>query len=544
MRNRLFIFLLLCLSFSGILKAQEALKSTEEAYYDFLSLQGLAERPYLNYRTLSDSVWSIGEPSHLWHGQNLGLKRNLFGNVFLRVYGPELFSSYNTATPYGQNDGALWQGRGFNGAFSGGVRLDGYGVELTLKPVLSFSQNLEFDYIQPIYSGANFAGKAAEYGYYGLRSIDTPQRFGDEPFFTFDWGDSEIRYAWKTLTAGFGTQAVWLGPAEFNPIIHSNNAPSYPKLDIGLRRQPMTLPWLGWHIGDIEFRSWWGYLSESDWFDNNASNDHNLITGLSFAYSFPSLLSGLTIGINRVMLSRWDALNYGAIFTLLNPFIINFGRDENDQLASLTFNYHLPKAGMNIYYEFGREDFSPAIDYFIRYPFHTAAYTAGVKKSLPVNDILAGEILLEVTGIEGSQDYDRLIASGYTYYTHSVIRQGYTNRGQHLGAGIGGGGNSQYLGFKLYFPRGYGGLFVQRRNPDLDYTWYIDSKKDPFTAEHNIRTFLDFGISGLFYFLPGLGVSASLVFRNEYNPLNVAIAPDLSVHRYNVHIAASVKYSF
>jgi len=546
LKNRFLIFLLFCLSFSGILKAQEALKSTEEEYYDFLSLQGLVERPYLNYRTLSDSVWVIDEDaSHPWRGANFGTRSNVFGNVFFRVYGPELFSSFNTAAPYGQNDGALWQGRGLNASFSGGFRFEGYGVELTFKPQLSFSQNLEFEYIQPAYSGMDLADKIGKFGYYGVL-IDAPQRFGDEPFFTFDWGDSEVRYTWKTLTLGFGTQAIWLGPAGLNPIIHSNNAPSYPKLDIGLRRQPMTVPVLGWYFGDIEFRAWWGYLSESDWFDNESSNDHNLITGFCIAYSFPSFLKGLTIGLNRVMISRWDARNYSALLTLMDPFIKDIGEDGNNQLASITVNYLLPKAGINVYLEWGREDFSPSLDYWIRYPFHTAAYTAGAKKTLPVTGILTGEFLLELSMLEGSQDYDRLIPSAYTFYTHYQIAQGYTNRGQYLGAGIGGGGNSQYLGFKLYFPRGYGGLFIQRRNPDLNYTWYIDSKQQEsgFSAEWNIRAFLDFGISALFYFMPNLGVSSSLVFRDEHNPLNQTEYGNISVHRYNYYLAASVKYSF
>ena len=43
------------------LPAQEALKSVEEEYYDFLSLQGTVEKPTLNYRTLSDSVWNFTE---------------------------------------------------------------------------------------------------------------------------------------------------------------------------------------------------------------------------------------------------------------------------------------------------------------------------------------------------------------------------------------------------------------------------------------------------------------------------------------------------
>jgi hypothetical protein len=516
-------------------------------------LQGLTQRPYLNYRTLSDSAWQVQEGAeHPWQGLNLGTKRNLFAGVFMRIYGPELFMSGNTAAPYGQNDGALWQGRGFNVSLTGGIRFEGYGVELTFKPQLAFSQNAAFDIIQPNYGGSNFADKAEKYGYYGIGGIDAPQRFGDEPFFTFDWGDSEIRYTWKTLTIGFGTQNIWLGPAQLNPIIHSNNAASYPKLDIGLRRQRMTLPRLGWHIGDIELRAWWGYLSESDWFDNDSSNNHNLITGFTIAYSFPSFLKGLTIGLNRIMLSKWDDMNTLAIFTLLWPFMEgSAGSDNNDQRASIIIDYVLPIAGINIYFEWARNDFSPNLDYVLRYPFHTAGYTVGVKKTLSFTKSIKGEILLEVTELECSADYDRLIDWYSTFYAHHIITQGHTNRGQWLGAGIGTGGNSQYLGFKLIFPKGYGQIFVQRRNPDLDYTMYIDSRKYPeeynngnWIAEGNIRLFLDIGIAGLYYILPNLSVSGSFVFRDERNPLNTSNSDHSSIHRYNVYLAASVKYAF
>jgi hypothetical protein len=538
LRKSIFICLLFCMVFPAILPAQEALKSAEEEYYDFLSLQGLTERPSLNYRTLSDSAWAVDENAiHPWQGQNLGTWRNLFGDVRMRVYGPELFMSGNTAAPYGQNDGVLWQGRGFNALFKGGVRFEGYGVELTLLPHFAFSQNVAFDYIKPNYSEGKYANRAGEYGYYGGRFVDAPQRFGDKPFFDWDFGDSEIRYTWKTLTVGFGTQAIWLGPAQINPIIHSNNAPAYPKLDIGMRRQSITIPWVNWYIGDIEFRAWWGYLSESDYFDNDSSNDHNLITGLSLAYSFPSLLKGLTIGFNRIMLSKWDAMNAGAIFTLLWPRMRGqgFGDDECDQRGSITLDYLLPIAGINVYLEWGRNDYSPDTGYVIRYPFHTEGYTLGIRKSLPFMSKLKGEILLEITKLECSQDYDRLTSGYATFYSHGIITQGHTNRGQWFGAGIGTGGNSQYLGFKLYFPKGYGNIFFQRRNPDLDYTWYIDRK------EGDIRAFLDFGISGLYNIMPNLSLYNAFVFRDEHNPVNKR---DISDYRYNVYLATSLKYSF
>jgi hypothetical protein len=463
--------------------------------------------------------------------------------------------SVNTAAPYGQNDGALWQGRGFNASFTGGVRLEAYGVEATFKPQLAFSQNAVFDYIPSNLAYASYIDKAAKYGYYGLSSIDAPQRFGDEPFFTWDWGDTEIRYTWKTLTLGFGTQAIWLGPAQLNPIIHSNNAPSYPKLDIGLRRQPIILPWLNWYIGDIEAHAWWGYLSESDFFDNDNSNDHNLITGFSIAYGLPGVLQGLSIGLNRIMLSKWEDIGP---YSLLTPFWPSFighaaGADKNDQRASIVFNYLLPKLCLGIYFEWARNDYSPTLDLLIRYPFHTEAYTFGIRKSLTINNFLSGEIMLEITALEGSKDYDRIIGWTTTFYAHHQIAQGHTNKGQWLGAGIGTGGNSQYLGFKLYFPKGYGQIFIQRRNPDLDYTWYIDSKKYPPSgetnsiAESNIRAFLDFGLSGLYWITNDISILGSFVFRDEHNPLNESklnrILPE-SLHRYNACFSLVVKYNF
>ncbi|MBR6143149.1 MAG: hypothetical protein IKQ23_02580, partial [Treponema sp.] len=59
MKHRLICSLLATCAASLPIFSQEALKSTEEEYYDYLSLQGLAERPTLGYRTLSDNEWIL-----------------------------------------------------------------------------------------------------------------------------------------------------------------------------------------------------------------------------------------------------------------------------------------------------------------------------------------------------------------------------------------------------------------------------------------------------------------------------------------------------
>jgi hypothetical protein len=65
-----FLFYLYLLCSIDILYTQEVLLSDTEQYYDFLSLQGRAKRPYLNYRTLSDSVWHLDNyEGTLWQEQ-------------------------------------------------------------------------------------------------------------------------------------------------------------------------------------------------------------------------------------------------------------------------------------------------------------------------------------------------------------------------------------------------------------------------------------------------------------------------------------------
>jgi hypothetical protein len=511
--NKLFLILAILwgIELTPGIGAQEAIASTAEQYYDFLALQGQTKRPYLNDRTLSDSTWEIDQATgHPWQNINLGTKRELFNNFFMRLYGPELFTSFNTLYPYGQNDGALWQGRGFNTSLSGGIRFEGYGVELTFKPQLAFSQNLAFDLMR-----SNITN---EYGYF-WGTVDAPQRFGDKPFFVFDWGDTEIRYTWKTLSAGFGTQTIWLGPSYVNSILHSNNAPSYPKFDIGIRKQAITLPRLNWYIGDIEFRIWTGFLSESDYFDNDNTNDHTMFHGLSFAYA-PSILQGLTFFANRVCLVPWELSNLKYIIPKKDNTI-------EDQKLAFGISYLLPQVGFEVYGELGVDDFVPGgFGGYVRYPFHTMVYTVGFKKTMkimPKNDVY-GELLFEWNSMEMSQDFQ--FQWSYSPYFHGLIIQGYTNRGQWLGAGSGWGGNSQYLEFKLYYPQGASSLFIHRHNPDNNFI-YSKSVSTSASPELNRQYFTSWksnfivGI-GTKYFLTGKcviggGMAYNLIVNPYYD---------------------------
>ena len=480
------------------LSAQEVLKSAEEEYYDYLSLTGVTERPALGYRTLSDSTWLFGDVTsfeenddgtftrtsvpgaesvrHIWSGNNLGSRyvlwesgspsenwfvRGLNQNITLRIYGPDWFNSINTAAPYGQNDGALWQGKGYNTSLSAGARLEAYGFELTLRPQLSFSQNLAFEHLPGVYGN--------EYSYFTSSggSIDLVQRYGDSAFWNFDWGDTEARWTWKNITVGFGTQNPWLGPAYLNPMLGSNNAPGYPKLDFGLRKTRIIIPGLGWNLGTIESRVWVGKLSQSDYFSSTYPYD-TMINALSASYA-PSFIPGLTIGLNRIFLNRWDIDNllyFGRLFTFSRKN--DTEGDGDDQKISIFADWMFPKIGFEFYFEYGFDDFSTN-----RWSntFHTGIYTVGVKQDIPIkSDKLRSEFNFEVNFFEMSQDFQLEWCYG-GFYTHGKVANGYTNKGQILGAGSGSFGNSQFIQYKLYYPKGSTSIFFHRYCPNINFIY-------------------------------------------------------------------------
>ena len=586
--KKIFTILIFLGSFTLSLFSQEALKSIEEEYYDFLSLTGIVERPTLGYRTLSDSVWTFNEietfeenedgtftkvrtpgsesDANIWKNNNLGTTYTLWepaspaDNWFThglkqgltaRIYGPEWFNSYNTAAPYGQNDGALWQGLGYNTSLTSGLRLEGYGFELTFKPQISWSQNKEFEIMD---NSAFYSNKYSYiWGYKDNKGADAPQRFGDKAFWTFDFGDTEARWSWHTITVGFGTETIWLGPMWQNPLLHSNNAASYPKFDIGLRRTQLIIPYFGWYLGDIETRLWLGKLSESEYFDNNDQNNHNQITGLYLAYA-PSFLPSLTMGINKICLSKWDDDEF---YKYLNPMYgmkgAGDGNEAEDQKVGVFLDWLAPKGGIDVYAEFGIDDhvnYKDTIDSYITHYWHTFTYSFGLKKEVPVyKDFARGEIIFEWNNTEMSQDMQ--VQWPYNFGFHHSVTQGYTNKGQWLGSGIGYGGQSQSLGFKVYYSKGSSFLYINRYNPDNSFL-FKEAIYDVSTGESgslHTRTWnyykgvLAIGLKSDYFITPSINLGGGFTFVRITNPLFNQSKTQYEIWK-NYNITMTAKYVF
>jgi hypothetical protein len=389
------------------------------------------------------------------------------GDLRIAVVDPQLRAYANSRFPVGRNDGAVWQGRGLTTALDVGVVAQWSALTVELRPTLLYNQNASQD-LAPV----QVPGMPAFA--YPWRKIDWPQRFGPDPFWTLDPGQSQVRLDLAGLRVGVGTQNIWWGPALRNPIAMSNNAPGFPHGFVGTGKP------LGIGIGDLEGRWIWGRLQQSDWFDPSAPSDERFITGIVATYS-PSFARGLSLGVTRLfyVLVRDDGVplgDYFAIFRGIRKRVLATpdnpsGDDEHDQMITLFGRWALAESGFEVYGEWARNDHSWELRDFLLEPEHSQGYTLGLRKAfgLRSNRLLA--VTAELTKLEQSTTVR--VRPAPSYYAHHIVTQGYTQRGQIVGAGIGPGGNAQFLGFDLYAPWGRAGTWVERQVHDNDayYAW-------------------------------------------------------------------------
>jgi len=509
-RVRAFAGALLALAWSESVWAQPLpVGDPFEDYLRVLQIVGEADLGSFTVRPIASGGVSLSSANRAWTARELGFGTSA-GEPTLELIDPRLRTYFNSSYPVGQNDGAVWQGKGVTSALDLGVGASWRSLSLTLRPTVIHNQNARFELAVGTVTGMPVYA-------YPWRLIDMPQRFGSDTFWTIDPGQSELRLDAYGATAGLSTANEWWGPATRNPIIMSNNAPGSPHAFLGTDGQLHT------GIGGFEARWIWGRLTQSEYFDPNAADTRRFVTGLVGTYS-PSLLDGLSLGFTRLFYGYIpDAglpfSDYFAVLgglrkkTLVSPSNPT-GDDEHDQLLSFFGRWVLPESGFEVFGEWARNDHAWSFRDFILEPEHSQAYTLGLRKAYE----LSGDRLLALTGelthLERSTTYE--IRANPTYYAHHIVTQGYTQEGQVVGAGIGPGGGAQSLAADLYAPWGRAGVYLERQMRDNDayYAWTVATGQSQPYCCHDVS--LNLGASTLF-FVDDFDLGAGFIFTHEYH---------------------------
>lgn len=445
-----------------------AVGDADAAYLRILQLLGQASlensmmiRPLSMKAGLGASVEPRTDP---WGGRWGGSFRRT-GQESIYVHDPKFRTIFHSEGPDSRNEGALTPGSGFTGAWEGGASLRQGPLTVSVRPMVAWVQNGEFPLAPVEVNGQpEFA--------YPWRRMDAPQRFGPDAFWQFDWGQSEVRLDLGALSTSLGTTNLWWGPGIRNAILMSNNAAGFPHAALETSR-PLDLG-----IGRIEAQWIFGRLRTSEWFDPSIEDNGRYVTGVSVAFS-PDFggLRGLSLNAARVFYANVPetGLPFGEYFLVFQTPIKNSldtpesptGDDERDQLFSLSARWVLPESGFEVYAEWARNDHSErSRDYFVVLG-NTQGYTLGFQKAI---ELTTGNVLVlngEVTQLDNPAD-TRAWGASPVYYSHGLVPRGYTNEGQVVGAAIGTGGTSQYIGAELYAPWGRASTFVRRRLFDKD----------------------------------------------------------------------------
>jgi len=382
--------------------------------------------------------------------------------LVLRWLAPELRLLRNSALPHSLNEGPLWAGRGLSGRLTGGLHARYGDLILILAPQGLGWENRPFQTASyPDLAPGRKRHALASAFHYPPGSMDLPQRLGESRQLFLDPGQSSLTFRRERVALGFATENLWWGPGIRNGLLMSAQAPGFPHLFVETGR-PMGTP-----LGDLRARWTLGRLSESAYFDFDASNDHRSLSGLVLELT-PWFDAGLSLGLARTVIAPSGSVPLDAALDAFR----NVGRPAQepgdtllapgpDQLFSVFGRWVFPEAGFEVYGEWGRAEQPASLREFLQIPQHSRGYTVGVQHVRP----LGGENRLlrlqsEVTSLEPSQSF-RVREVG-EWYASRRVPQGYTHRGRVLGAAIGPSASSQWAAVDWMAPDWSVGAFLGR----------------------------------------------------------------------------------
>lgn len=430
--------------------------------------------------------------------------------------------TYNTAFPYGTNDGVVWNGKGLTSMAQIGVSWRWRALSVTLAPVAFRSANQSFALLNNRQTGAlRYADGQFPF------IIDRPQRFGPDPYSRIDPGESTARVDAAGITAGVSSASQWWGPTNDFPFVLGNNAGGFPHVFLGTST-PADLGAIKLH-GRIVYgmldQSPYSPVRGSDYFVSfQYPGKRRFMAGIIGTTQFLGA-PGLEIGGARFFhaANQKDGLSGHNLGLPLQSVLKRRLRNEGDtaygdisslrenQLASVFLRWAPPGSGFDVYGEYGREDFSADIRDLLLELDHSATTSLGFRKAWMSG---ANIVAVRAEGFSYEASAGSRTRQEGQIYVHGVLFQGHTQRGQMLGANVGpGSGSAQILAYDRFSPRGRITAFVSRTTAH-EKTGSI--KGQPAPVEHAVDVLNSIG-GEVTRFIGPFDIGARVVLTRNFN---------------------------
>lgn len=388
---------------------------------------------------------------------------------------------FNSAFPYGSDDGPIWAGRGATAWAAVGATLRWGHFSMGLHPVAWHTSNGAFTLA--------FEDSPAPLRYRDAlhpTTVDRPQRFGDKAVGRVDPGYSFARLDARLVSFGVSTSPQAWGPASFFPFLLGTNAPGFAHIFAG-----SGAPW-NLYVVRLRARVIYGRLTESPYaFHDSIGVRDRFASGAILGIGFPAI-PGLEIGAGRFFhtpvlngrrLGRSDFMKPFEGFLkqgLGRVSVTDNNGDLDNQLASVFGTWRFPASGAELYFEFGREDHSYDLRDLILEPDHTGTRLYGIRKNWSPSDRSLWSLRAETFNAEATQAI-RVRAEGAAFLG-TVVRQGHTNRGQLLAADVGpGSAAAQTISLDRYSRTARAGFRWTRKLRGEPGTFQATGKLNPRT---------------------------------------------------------------
>jgi hypothetical protein len=406
------------------------------------------------------------------------LQWKIAGNAAVSFLPVSITQQYNSKTPYDWNNAPMIPARGYQSVFSlGAFAAIGKHITIQIAPEFVSAENKPFE------TFSQELGDAAWTSYYKfLNTTDIPEQFGINPYHKILPGQSSIRYNTDQFSFGLSTENLWWGPGYRNALVMSTNAPGFLHATINTLRPIKT------GIGEFEGQIIAGTLSNSgilsprinsvdslgNFVYQPKNGDTRYITGMVLSWQ-PKWTPNLFLGISKAsylyttdLSNPFDALPLQGFFG--RAITANEGNGKKASMGSLFFRYVMPKEHAEIYMELGRKDISLMPWNIVQNQQYRRAYVAGIRKLFDSKNDSHIQLTAELTQMQAPTA--DLIHQPDSWYTDQYIRQGYTNMGRSIGAGIGPGSNSQTLEISWIKGLKRIGLQFERLRHNSDFYYY------------------------------------------------------------------------
>ena len=386
----------------------------------------------------------------------------------------------NDHMPIGFNDGSMYPSVGQQERVSVGVNIRWRALDINLQPEWVSAQNLQ----QYVDKGNQTDGNWwPRYYLITANNIDDFRRFGKEQINEYSLGQTRVGLSYPNVAFGVSSENLWWGPGRLNSLLFTNNAPGFKHAYLQTQKPIKT------SIGSFELKAIIGILDSTKY----ENPDDSIMRTIWRGGIYPK--SNSTRSINAFIINwqpKWIPnfyLGYGYSKIMYSDSNNISNGSEKMGVGVIMGRYIMPKDHAEFYVELGTPNQLPWPVSFFNDSSKTG-FTIGARKIFPnfaKKSFL--EFSVELTQLQ-LMDPRKVFTPNApfdgpqynSWYTSTQIRQGYTSNAQMLGANIGPGSNSQFMG--LSWNKGYNkiGVHVQRvvhNNDFYNYAYlsYVGSGK-------------------------------------------------------------------